>query len=100
MFIVRGNNVFPTAVEAVIRRFPEVAEFRLTVTEGNPLTRVQLEIEPAAGIDASVGSNLAARVGAAIQRALSFRADVTQVPPGTLPRFELKAKRFVRRRVE
>src|SRR6201999_724284 len=31
MFIVRGNNVFPTAVEAVIRRFNEVAEFRCTV---------------------------------------------------------------------
>ena len=99
MFIVRGNNVFPTAVEAMIRRFPEVAEFRLTVTEGSPLTRVQLEIEPAAGTEPQVVATLAARVAAAVQQALSFRADVTQVPPGTLPRFELKAKRFVRRTV-
>ena len=33
MFIVRGNNVFPTAVEAVLRRFAELAEFRCTVYE-------------------------------------------------------------------
>jgi phenylacetate-CoA ligase len=100
MFIVRGNNVFPTAVEAVIRRFPEVGEFRLTVTEGNGLTQVQLEIEPAAGTPQTVASSLPERVAAAVQQSLSFRAEVLQVPAGTLPRFELKAKRFVRRRVE
>jgi phenylacetate-CoA ligase len=99
MFIVRGNNVFPTAVEAVIRRFPEVAEFRLTVTEGNGLTQVRLEIEPAADA-ADGGTALATRVSGAVQQSLSFRADVVPVPPGTLPRFELKAKRFVRKRVE
>jgi phenylacetate-CoA ligase len=100
MFIVRGNNVFPTAVEAVIRRFPEVGEFRLAVTEGRGLTQVQLEIEPAPHTEQHVASTLAARVAAAIHQALSFRAEVVQVQPGTLPRFELKAKRFVRRRVQ
>lgn len=99
MFIVRGNNVFPTAVEAVIRRFPEVAEFRLTVTEGSPLTQVKLEIEPPAGTDPRAAGSLAARVAAAVQQSLSFRAEVTAVQPGALPRFELKAKRFVRRKV-
>jgi phenylacetate-coenzyme A ligase PaaK-like adenylate-forming protein len=39
-------------------------------------------------------------VAKAVQEALSFRAEVVQVPPGSLPRFELKAKRFVRRRVD
>jgi phenylacetate-CoA ligase len=99
MFIVRGNNVFPTAVEAVIRRFPEVAEFRLTVTEGGGLTQVRLEIEPAPDAAAG-GAALAGRVAGAVQQSLSFRADVVAVAPGTLPRFELKAKRFVRKRVE
>ena len=98
MFIVRGNNVFPNAVEAVIRRIPEVAEFRLTVLEGGPLTQVRLEVEPAA--TAGAGGDLANRVAKAVQEALSFRAEVVQVPPGSLPRFELKAKRFVRRRVD
>jgi phenylacetate-CoA ligase len=96
MFIVRGNNVFPTAVEAVIRRFPEVAEFRLTVLEGGPLTQVRLEIEPAAGV---APDGLVARVAHSVQESLSFRADVAHVPPGTLPRFEMKAKRFVKKKL-
>ena len=99
MFIVRGNNVFPNAVEAVIRRIPDVAEFRLTVLEGGPLTQVRLEVEPGAATTGPSG-DLANRVAKAVQEALSFRAEVVQVPPGTLPRFELKAKRFVRRRVD
>jgi phenylacetate-CoA ligase len=74
MFIVRGNNVFPTAVEAVIRQFPQVAEFRLTVVEGGPLTQVQLEIEPvvgaAAGTQQTADGTLASRVGAAVEQAL------------------------------
>ena len=97
MFIVRGNNVFPTAVEAVVRRFPEVAEFRLTVLEGGPLTQVRLEIEPAAADSSPDG--LADRVGRSIQESLSFRAEVVHVPPGTLPRFEMKAKRFVKKKL-
>jgi phenylacetate-CoA ligase len=97
MFIVRGNNVFPTAVEAVLRRFPEVAEFRLEVTGGGGggLAQVKLEIEPQPGV--ADGAELCGRVGRAVQGALSFRPDVVAVPAGSLPRFEMKARRFVRR---
>ena len=100
MFIVRGNNVFPPAVEAVVRRFPEVAEFRAIVRRDGALTQVALEIEPAAGNGAAAGAagvqNLIEPVGRAVQESLHFRCDVAAVPPGTLPRFEMKAKRFVR----
>jgi phenylacetate-CoA ligase len=44
MFTVRGNNVFPNAIEAVIRRFDEVAEFRCTVTSGGALATVAVEV--------------------------------------------------------
>jgi phenylacetate-CoA ligase len=87
----------------VVRRFPEVAEFRVTVLEGGALTQVRVEIEPDANSAKSVASaadgGLAVRVRQALQETLSFRAEVTQVPPGTLPRFEMKAKRFVRQKV-
>jgi phenylacetate-CoA ligase len=98
MFIVRGNNVFPTAIEAVVRRFPEIAEFRCEVTRSGSLAQVKLEIEPLAStvVDAG-GSELCGRVGRAVQAALSFRPDVVIVPCNSLPRFELKSKRFVRR---
>jgi phenylacetate-CoA ligase len=96
MFTVRGNNVFPTAIEAVIRRFPEVAEFRVTLTSGGGLASVAVEIEPVPPA-ASSAEALAKRVASALQESLSFRADVSAVPRGTLPRFEMKAKRFVRK---
>jgi phenylacetate-CoA ligase len=96
MFTVRGNNVFPTAVEAVIRRFPGIAEFRVTVTSGTGLASVRIELEPAADVQTDVRT-LASQVASALQESLSFRADVSIVAPGALPRFEMKAKRFVRK---
>ena len=67
---------------------------------GTVLTQVALEIEPAAGNGAATGAagvqNLLDRIGRAVQESLHFRCDVAAVPPGTLPRFEMKAKRFVR----
>jgi phenylacetate-CoA ligase len=93
MFTIRGNNVFPTAVEAVLRSVPEVAEFRVNVREEGVLSRVDIEVEPEATVPVN---GLAERVGRAMQAALSFRAEVRVVAPGTLPRFEMKAHRFVR----
>lgn len=93
MFIVRGNNVFPAAVEAVLRRFDEIAEFRCEVTHAGAMTQVRLEIEPLPATTDPAG--LCARVGRAVQAALSFRPDVVAVTAGSLPRFELKARRFI-----
>ena len=95
MFIVRGNNVFPTAVEAVLRHFPQIAEFRVNILDTGALTQVRVEIEPAAGVADEHG--LCEWVRHTLQTSLSFRADVEAVAPGSLPRFEMKAKRFVRR---
>jgi phenylacetate-CoA ligase len=94
MFIVRGNNVFPAAVEAVLRRFAEVVEFRVNIIESGTLTRVRLEIEPAP--EFSDIPSLCERVGRTLAETLSFKAEVEAVPSGTLPRFEMKARRFVR----
>lgn len=94
MFFVRGNNVFPTAVEAVLRRFPEVAEFRVNILENGTLAKVKLEIEPTP--DCGNAASLCERVGRTLQETLSFKAEVQAVAAGALPRFEMKAKRFVR----
>lgn len=93
MIHLRGNNVHPTALEAVIRRFNEVAEYRVEVDRSGPLAALRVEVEPAGG-DVQ---DLAERVRRAIRDELLFRADVMTVPPGTLPRFEMKARRIVRK---
>jgi phenylacetate-CoA ligase len=96
MFIIRGNNVFPTAVEAVLRRFPEIVEFRVHIIESGTLTHIHLEIEPAAEMPDAAG--LCERVGRTLAETFPFKAELRAVAPGSLPRFEMKAKRFVRSR--
>ena len=51
MIHVRGNNLYPAAIEAVVRRFPEVAEFRIVVDRSGPLADLRVEVEPADGAD-------------------------------------------------
>ena len=97
MFFVRGNNVWPGAIEAVVRRFPDVEEFRIRVDESGDLTRLDVQIEPRPDVDAKA---LADSVASALQDQLLFRVDVESLAPGSLPRFELKARRLVRRRDE
>lgn len=92
MIYLRGNNVYPAAIEAVIRRFAMITEFRITVDRTGPLTDLSIEIEPQAGHQSAELADLVSR---AIRDELLFRADVVVVPPGSLPRYEMKAKRVV-----
>jgi phenylacetate-CoA ligase len=89
MIAIRGNNFYPTALEGLLRRFPEVVEYQVEVDTSAPLNALRVEVEPVAG---DVG-DLADRVAAAIRDELLFRANVTVVAPGALPRFEMKARR-------
>lgn len=94
MFVVRGTNVFPSALEAALRQFPEIAEFRVIIRKKQPLVEVSIQVEPAAGLASA--SALVERVAEAIHDRFHFRAEVVAVAPGSLPRFEMKARRFVR----
>jgi phenylacetate-CoA ligase len=95
MLIIRGNNVFPSSIEAIVREFPSIVEFRIVVTRHREMPHVQLELEPDPQADVA---SLAESVAAAIKQRLQFQADVALVPSGSLPRFEMKAKRLVDRR--
>ncbi len=45
MVIVRGVNVFPSSISAVVERFPSIAEYRVTVHRRGELDDLKLEIE-------------------------------------------------------
>ncbi|HEV8536974.1 MAG TPA: phenylacetate--CoA ligase family protein [Candidatus Limnocylindria bacterium] len=91
MVTVRGVNVFPSAIEAIIRRFDEVEEYRVELITVREMDELRCTIEAPAGIAGSVAN--------AIHRELGIRCAVESVAPGTLPRFEMKAKRFHKTRV-
>ncbi|HXB71644.1 MAG TPA: AMP-binding protein [Candidatus Acidoferrales bacterium] len=94
MVVLRGVNLYPSAVEQVVRSSGGVAEFRVEIYTERALTEMSIQIEPAAGEDAA---GLSHRVAAALHYAFGLRVAVSTVPAGTLPRFEAKAKRWVHR---
>jgi phenylacetate-CoA ligase len=86
MVTVRGVNVFPSAIEAIVRRFEEVGEYRVELARVREMDELRCTIEASADV--------AEAVAGAIHRELGIRCVVNAVAPGTLPRFEMKAKRF------
>jgi phenylacetate-CoA ligase len=94
MVAVRGVNVYPAAIEAVIRQFPEVAEFRSTVRQTAAMRTLEIEIELLAGYE---GDALAVvtPVAQGIREALGLTVPVQVVAAGALPRFDMKARRFI-----
>jgi phenylacetate-CoA ligase len=92
MVNVRGVNVYPSAVESVVRRFAEVAEYRAVVSMRGALYELSLDIELAGGVDGT--SDVAPRVAAALRESLGLTVPLRVVDADTLPRFELKARRF------
>jgi phenylacetate-CoA ligase len=93
MVNIRGVNVYPVGIESVVRRLPEVVEFRSIVARQGSMRSLRLEIEVAPEFEDS--SAVASRVAYHLREALGLSVNVQVVEPGTLPRFEMKANRFV-----
>jgi phenylacetate-CoA ligase len=95
MVVVRGVNLYPSAVEQVLRSCGGVGEFRVEISGERALPEMNLHIEPAS--EHQDATDLSHRVEAAFHNAFGLRAAVLCVRYGTLPRFEAKAQRWLRR---
>src|SRR4051794_3745046 len=93
MVVIKGNNLHPGALQTILHRYAEVAEYLVEIDESSSLAVLRVSVEPAAGVD---GPALAGRIERAIRDELLFRAEVRAVAPGSLPRAEMKAKRWLR----
>lgn len=94
MVIIRGVNVFPSAVEAMLRKYPEIIEYRVAINTTGTLNQMRLEIEPDPNLKDI--ADLVRRVGLDFQSSMNLRIPVAAVEPGDLPRFEMKARRWIR----
>jgi phenylacetate-CoA ligase len=93
MVAVRGVNVYPAAIEAAVRRIPEVGEFRATVARHGAMRALSVDIEL---VDpAAESKGIEARVALELRETLGLTVPVHVVTVGTLPRSEMKSKRFV-----
>lgn len=96
MKLIRGTNVYPRAVEAILREYPVVEEFQIVLTREDGIRdeiTVQIELKPGfadgdwAALQTKVGKDLA-------DNHEGLRFNVSRASEGELPRFELKAKRL------
>jgi phenylacetate-CoA ligase len=90
MVLVRGVNVYPSAVEDIVRTCGGVAEYRVRVSTDRSMVELRMEVEASGDAD-----GLVHRLEAALRDSLALRIPVEVVAPGTLPRFEMKARRWV-----
>jgi len=89
MITIRGINVFPSAVESIVRRYPEIVEFAIEIHRHREMHELHLKVEVAGN-----PNGVAERLAQEFSNDLRIRAKVEPVAEGTLPRFELKSRRL------
>jgi phenylacetate-CoA ligase len=93
MVLVRGVNVYPSAVEEIVRRSRGVAEYRAQISSSRGMAELSLQIEPSP--DCADVAGLVRKLEKDFEAAMALRVPITTVPFGTLPRSEMKAKRWI-----
>ncbi len=97
MMVIRGVNVFPSSIEAIVREVAPTAEFRMLVRRNDEMDHLEIELEA----DEQVGGNpianqqTAGELSTLLRDRLAMRVVVNAVEFGSLPRYEAKSRRFV-----
>ena len=94
MVVVRGVNLYPRTIDQCVRSQQGVAEYRVEIGTKRSMTELELLIEPLPEVQDIDG--LCRKIGDAVYKVTNLRIGVRAVTIGGLPRFELKAKRWIR----
>lgn len=98
MFVVRGENVTPSAIEDTIRGINGLGdEFRIIITREKVMDELVVQTEYTPEVDPGTVPELKNRLAAEL-RARGLRTAVQMLPPGALDRTEFKAKRIIDKR--
>jgi phenylacetate-CoA ligase len=103
MIWIRGINVFPSAIEAVVREFDDLGgEYEIVVEGARALPTLRVRAEPTPGAALDRIADLERRLRSAIAAAIRATVEVEIVAYGTLPRADSRRKRrrIVDRRTE
>lgn len=92
MVIVRGVNLYPAAIDAVVRTVPQIPEYQVVVYERQGLDDLSIRVEA----PEKHANAIKAQLSQQLHASFNLRINVETVALNTLPRFELKAKRWVR----
>jgi phenylacetate-CoA ligase len=90
MVVVRGVNVFPSSIDQILRSFPEVIEYRVTLHKAGQLDQLTVEVEDRLEQPERIAAELRLRLGLKVETRLATL--------GSLPRFDGKGRRFLDQR--
>ena len=86
MIVIRGINIYPSSIDAIVRSFPDIAEYQVEIDQRPALAEIHLTVESS--------TETASELAQKLRSVFTLRIPVTAVPTGTLPTFEVKAKRW------
>jgi phenylacetate-CoA ligase len=96
MKLIRGTNVYPRAVEAIVREYPAIDEFQIYISRRDDMQdeiTIKVEIKPG---HESEWPDLKVKLAKDLAEAHEgLRFSIERMDYGVLPHFELKAKRLV-----
>lgn len=90
MAVIRGVNVYPSAIEGIVRQFPEIEEFVVEQRNVDGMEEIELLVE----IPGNVAKNPIKRLENKLRDTLHLRIPVRVVAPGAFPKGEFKSKRW------
>jgi phenylacetate-CoA ligase len=93
MVVLRGVNLYPAAVDAVVWGCTDIVEYRVDVDKIDGMDEMIVTVETVPGCDDSGAAVMALQ--AALRDAFNIRIAVKHAADGTLPRYELKARRWL-----
>ena len=94
MVKVRGVQLTPQMIEEIVRGFPAVEEFFTTVESRTGLDTLLIKLEIRKDADAALCGGIVVDIKERVKRNLGLSPEVSVEPRNSLPRFELKARRF------
>jgi len=99
MFTIRGENVYPSAIEDIIRAQAGCGEeYRIIITREKTMDELVVQMEIAPGMEDLQVTSLKKRLGDEFKKVLGIRVLVQTLPPGSLERTQFKARRIIDKR--
>jgi len=93
MLIVRGVNLYPSAIDNLVRAIPSIVEYEVEIRRVAEMDDLLLKIEAREG---SSFSDVEQAILHSFRSELNIRVSVEEAARGSLPRYEFKARRYKR----